>query len=215
MDRYKKNCIDFLVSALDTRNISDAKNWIALRNKATSVSLTRTSLKNISRWYLDEKTGSIQHDTGRFFSIDGIRVTATIGEIPTWDQPIINQPEIGILGFIVKELGGVLHFLVQAKIEPGNVNCVQLSPTIQATRSNFQQTHGGNGHEIAGNADIGQALAVVENASGVVLVVGRRGHVARLCAGQSKRRVGRAPQHGLCLYRLCHRWFCSVVEAAE
>lgn len=67
MDRYKKNCIDFLVSALDTRNISDAKNWIALRNKATSVSLTRTSLKNISRWYLDEKTGSIQHDTREFW----------------------------------------------------------------------------------------------------------------------------------------------------
>ena len=60
-----------------------------------------------------------------------------------WDQPIINQPEIGFLGFLTKEFNGVLYFLVQAKIEPGNVNNVQLSPTIQATKSNYTQVHGG------------------------------------------------------------------------
>ena len=32
---------------------------------------------------------------------------------------------------------------MQAKIEPGNVNKIQISPTIQATKSNFMQTHGG------------------------------------------------------------------------
>ena len=32
---------------------------------------------------------------------------------------------------------------MQAKIEPGNVNCVQISPTIQATKSNFTRVHGG------------------------------------------------------------------------
>ena len=42
-------------------------------------------------------------------------------------QPIINQPEIGFLGFITKEFNGILHFLVQAKVEPGNVNNVQIS----------------------------------------------------------------------------------------
>ena len=33
---------------------------------------------------------------------------------------------------------------MQAKIEPGNVNHVQLSPTIQATRSNYTQVHEGS-----------------------------------------------------------------------
>ena len=60
-----------------------------------------------------------------------------------WDQPIINQPEVGYLGFIAKEIDGILHFLMQAKIEPGNVNYVQLSPTLQATRSNYSQVHKG------------------------------------------------------------------------
>lgn len=35
------------------------------------------------------------------------------------------------------------HFLMRTKIEPGNVNCVQISPMIQASKSNFTQKHGG------------------------------------------------------------------------
>ena len=33
---------------------------------------------------------------------------------------------------------------MQAKIEPGNINAVQLSPTLQATKSNYTQVHKGN-----------------------------------------------------------------------
>jgi oxidase EvaA len=66
------------------------------------------------------------------------------GIVSEWNQPIINQPEIGYLGFITKEFNGVLHFLLQAKIEPGNVNYVQLSPTLQATKSNYTRAHKGN-----------------------------------------------------------------------
>ena len=32
---------------------------------------------------------------------------------------------------------------MQAKIEPGNVNNVQLSPTLQATKSNYTRAHQG------------------------------------------------------------------------
>ena len=46
-------------------------------------------------------------------------------------------------GIICKKINGKLNLLMQAKIEPGNVNCVQISPTIQATKSNFTQVHGG------------------------------------------------------------------------
>lgn len=33
---------------------------------------------------------------------------------------------------------------MQAKIEPGNMNCVQISPTLQATKSNYSRIHKGN-----------------------------------------------------------------------
>lgn len=134
---------DFLKSALDKKKIDPTAEWIKEQNEAVKVSITKVPFKNLDKWSFDEVNGNLRHETGKFFSIDGIRVNTTWGNIKSWDQPIINQHEIGFLGFIVKEIEGVLHFLVQAKIEPGNVNFVQLSPTLQATRSNYQQTHGG------------------------------------------------------------------------
>lgn len=134
---------DFLKSTLEKKEIDTIVQWIQQQNEAVNVSITKVPFKNLAKWYFDEVNGSLRHETGKFFSIDGIRINTTWGSTKQWDQPIINQPEIGFLGFIVKEINGVLNFLVQAKIEPGNVNFVQLSPTLQATRSNYQQTHGG------------------------------------------------------------------------
>ena len=65
------------------------------------------------------------------------------GKIHNWQQPIIEQSEIGILGIITKKLNQKVYYLMQAKIEPGNINCVQLSPTLQATKSNYLQVHNG------------------------------------------------------------------------
>tara|TARA_R110002050_G_scaffold215884_2_gene352012 strand:+ start:4322 stop:5728 length:1407 start_codon:yes stop_codon:yes gene_type:complete len=133
----------FLKSALDKTEVNSALEWINNQNKAVNVSVKKVDFEKLEKWKFDQKKGCIGHDTGSFFSIDGIRVNTTLGKVGQWDQPIINQPEVGFLGFLVKEINGVLHFLVQAKIEPGNVNFVQLSPTLQATRSNFQQAHNG------------------------------------------------------------------------
>jgi len=109
----------------------------------TRVSINQTNFTFLNNWSFDNDSYSLKHDSGKFFSIIGITVETNYGEIPTWDQPIINQPEIGYLGFITKEFNGILYFLVQAKIEPGNVNNVQLSPTLQATKSNYSQVHQG------------------------------------------------------------------------
>ena len=58
-----------------------------------------------------------------------------------WDQPIIVQNELGILGIIKNNVKK--KYLLQAKVEPGNINKLQLSPTVQATRSNYKRVHGG------------------------------------------------------------------------
>ncbi|MCW8096302.1 NDP-hexose 2,3-dehydratase family protein [Streptomyces tauricus] len=105
--------------------------------------LTETvPLDRLDRWHHDEGTGFITHDSGRFFSVEGLQVEAR-SPSANWGQPILNQPETGILGFLVKEIDGILHFLAQLKAEPGNRNGVQLSPTVQATRSNYTGIHGG------------------------------------------------------------------------
>lgn len=115
--------------------------WIKELNEATYVSVEETSIYNSDFWFYDDYNGEILNRRRSFFSIIGMRHfenNVFIGE-----QPIIVQPEIGYLGIITRLIDGQLYFLMQAKIEPGNVNCVQISPTIQATKSNFMRVHGG------------------------------------------------------------------------
>ena len=121
----------------------DLVSWLEQRNREVVVRVEEVPFADLSGWHFDGETGNLVHDTGKFFSIVGIDVRTNSGCEQRWTQPIINQPEVGYLGIICKEFNGVLYFLLQAKIEPGNVNCVQLSPTLQATRSNYTQVHGG------------------------------------------------------------------------
>ena len=115
--------------------------WINELNKTTYVNISEKSILSDSFWFYDDYNGEVLNRKRSFFSIKGMRRFED-GEF-TGEQPIIIQPEIGYLGIICREIDGVLHFLMQAKIEPGNVNCVQISPTIQATKSNFTRAHGG------------------------------------------------------------------------
>lgn len=115
--------------------------WIKELNETTYVNIKECSINDSTFWFYDDYNGEVLNRKRSFFSIKGMRRFED-GEF-TSEQPIIIQPEIGYLGIICREIDGVLHFLMQAKIEPGNVNCVQISPTIQATKSNFTRAHGG------------------------------------------------------------------------
>ncbi|MEV4636613.1 NDP-hexose 2,3-dehydratase family protein [Actinoplanes sp. NPDC049548] len=117
--------------------------WYDDRQSDLRQRVTRAALDDIRGWHFDEQTGDLRHVSGRFFAVEGVHVRSDAGPIREWTQPIINQPEIGILGILVRNIGGVLHCLMQAKVEPGNCNGVQLSPTIQATKSNYTGVHGG------------------------------------------------------------------------
>lgn len=116
--------------------------WIQNLNSTLEVKINKASLQESDFWYFDKEKGEIKNKNSSFFSIKGIRQVDKNGDI--YEQPVIVQNEIGYLGIICKEIDGVLNFLMQAKIEPGNVNKIQISPTIQATKSNFMQKHGGN-----------------------------------------------------------------------
>lgn len=137
---------DFLQSALTIDNPFNSTesviSWLREQNEKIKVNVNEVRFSDLKGWHFDENR-NLRHDTGRFFSIEGIEVSTNWGKVANWKQPIINQPEIGYLGIITKKMNGMLYFLLQAKVEPGNVNNVQLSPTIQATRSNYTQAHGG------------------------------------------------------------------------
>lgn len=146
MDTKQKH-ISFLKSALTTENpLMPSERfllWMREMNEKVYVKIDRVPFSRMREWYFNEDRGNLVHQSGGFFSIDGIRIRTNWGKVPAWEQPIINQPEVGFLGIITKKIHGILYFLMQAKIEPGNLNAVQLSPTLQATRSNYTRVHRG------------------------------------------------------------------------
>lgn len=147
MDNWEQN--KKLVESLATRrgpfgDVNTIFDWIAFRNRAVKVEVDLIPFKQMENWGFDPETQDLVHSSGKFFSIRGLNVKTEGSPFQSeWMQPIIDQPEVGLLGIIVKEIDGVLCFLLQAKIEPGNINNVQLSPTLQATRSNYMRVHCG------------------------------------------------------------------------
>ena len=126
-----------------TTSLADFERWFRERSAQDTSRIEPIPFDAMRGWSFREETGDLVHDTGRFFSVEGVRVRRPGEPVEEWSQPILHQPEIGILGILVKEFDGVPHFLMQAKMEPGNHKGLQLSPTVQATRSNYTRVHRG------------------------------------------------------------------------
>ncbi len=139
--------LDFLVSAITEHNpfikTEDFMDWFFSRQQAHRFRIEQIPFKDLDKWSFESYTGNLVHTSRKFFSVEGIWVETNFGPIPQWSQPIINQPEVGILGILTKKFDGILYFLMQIKMEPGNINIVQLAPTVQATRSNYTRVHQG------------------------------------------------------------------------
>jgi dTDP-4-dehydro-6-deoxy-alpha-D-glucopyranose 2,3-dehydratase len=145
---HNSKALEFLISALSEQNpfmdVSQFSDWFDARRSAHHFRIEEIPFQKLESWSFESSTGNLRHASGKFFSIEGIWVETNAGPLRQWSQPIINQPEIGILGILAKKFNGVLHFLMQAKMEPGNIDFVQLGPTVQATRSNYTLAHKGN-----------------------------------------------------------------------
>jgi oxidase EvaA len=112
--------------------------WFNSQKRKNKLSIKIINLNQIKNWnYSDD---CIQHKSKKFFKIIGIKVISNFYK-KNWDQPIILQNEIGVLGIIKNKK--INKYLLQAKVEPGNINKLQLAPTVQATESNYKGVHGG------------------------------------------------------------------------
>ncbi|GAA3853379.1 NDP-hexose 2,3-dehydratase family protein [Streptomyces sedi] len=97
-------------------------------------------LADLRRWSLTEE-GALAHETGRFFRIVGARDTSD--PLHPLEQPLIEQHEVGMLCLFVTLFDGEFHGLITFKFEPGTPDGVEVAPTVQATRSNYEAAHGG------------------------------------------------------------------------
>ena len=118
------------------KNISK---WLDNQRNIQSLAVEKINLSKLSKWIYNKR--AIYHISKKFFKISGLRIKSNFYNKKNWDQPIIVQNEIGILG-IIKNIK-TNKYLLQAKVEPGNINKIQISPTVQATKSNYTRVHGG------------------------------------------------------------------------
>ena len=143
-DRELALRFDFLLSGTFTgshyHSLEDIWSWLDGLRKNNRNFVRRIPLDELEQWRVEKSSGNLRHVSGRFFSIEGVEYRFNGKDFLT---PIINQPEVGILGLAVKKVEGIYYCLMQAKAEPGNVDGTQISPTVQATKSNYTQVHGG------------------------------------------------------------------------
>ena len=114
-------------------------NWLNKVKKQHKLIVKIVNLDKLKKWKISKS--EIYHESKKFFKIIGLKVNSNFYK-ENWNQPIIVQNEVGILG-IIKNLK-TKKYLLQAKVEPGNINKMQLAPTVQATKSNYKQVHGGS-----------------------------------------------------------------------
>lgn len=120
---------------MKTNKLND---WLKNQKKINKIKVKKKKINLLENWIF--KKNIIFHKTKNFFSIKPFLFQQ---KNKKKFQPLIIQKEHGILGIIKKKKAGKDYYLLQSKIEPGNINGVQISPTVQATKSNYLRKHGG------------------------------------------------------------------------
>ena len=124
--------------------------WLKERQESYPVTVDEVGVGEVQGWRVDPTSGNISHDSGKFFSIVGVKVTgAADREVPSWSQPMLKQEEVGISGILTQTKGGVTRYLFYAKFEPGNINMVQISPALQVSEGNLSRAHKGKRPRLA------------------------------------------------------------------
>ena len=113
--------------------------WILHQKKKNLMKISKINILDVLNWKIEDK--KIYNRNKNFFSIVPFQFKKNKNIL--WFQPLIVQKEVGILGIIKKVYKSIDYYLLQAKVEPGNTKGIQLSPTVQATKSNYLRKHGG------------------------------------------------------------------------
>lgn len=112
--------------------------WLKNQKKINKIKIKKKKINSLNDWIF--RKDIIFHKSKNFFSIKPFLFQQ---KSKKKFQPLIVQREHGILGIIKQKKKGKDYYLLQSKIEPGNINGIQISPTVQATKSNYLRKHGG------------------------------------------------------------------------
>ena len=104
-----------IISSYPDLSVENVLSQIIQKRKETFVSVKKIKLNKMDEWLINKKTGNISHESGKFFDVMGLSIKNNDSNIVEWQQPIINQPEIGILGIIVEVIDEFYAFCCNLK----------------------------------------------------------------------------------------------------
>jgi oxidase EvaA len=111
--------------------------WLTGLKARTELNVTPCGLDEVENWHVGE--WEIAHDEGRFFKVVGIHSRIGGREVAEWAQPLVQPCGEGIVGFITKRMNGVVHVLVQAKLEAGNFDLLEMAPSVQCITGSYRK----------------------------------------------------------------------------
>ena len=95
-----------------SENCGSILQWLEKQREQSRLEVHRISFEDSREWYFMADKEYLRHCTGCFYTVEGICVEKSTSLLFPQMQPIFNQPEIGILGFLAQEREGELHLLV-------------------------------------------------------------------------------------------------------
>ena len=134
---HKDEILKSLLSEKEARfSYEEIISWFTNLKSMTDLEIQKCNISDLTDWNVTPF--SISHKENKYFEILGISSRIGGREIADWCQPIVRQRETGIIGFVVRKINNVYHLLVQAKIEPGNFDVLEMAPTVQCITGSYR-----------------------------------------------------------------------------
>jgi oxidase EvaA len=89
--------------------LAQFRDWFRAQRERPPMTVREIPFAEMDQWEVGGDPCSITHRSGKFFAVQGLRVETDFGPVRAWEQPIVLQPEVGILGVITRMIGGVRH----------------------------------------------------------------------------------------------------------
>ena len=138
--RSVKPSTDFLKSALlaldAVNSVDDIIHFLTNLKSKYDLFIDRIPLNAMKDWSVS--ADEISRGDGKYFKVIGVNVAISNREVVSWQQPMIQPAQLGLCAFICKNINGLLHFVVQAKLECGNRDVIELAPTVQCLTGDYR-----------------------------------------------------------------------------
>ena len=104
-------------------------NYVSSIREKYKLKISKIKLSEMKNWNFEDDF--IAREDRNYFKVIGIEANIPNREKGYWQQPMIENLNIGICTLIGKYINNIFHIIVHTKFECGNIDNIELGPTIQ------------------------------------------------------------------------------------